>query len=154
MKLFLIILLTIPLSSFYCFERGLVTEKIVFKKKQIGKKTEFTIDVPDLENANRTIILTLGGHGYGFHIVYSNSSEIYYTNDWAVMTSNYENYKTINWEGFSRFNSVQDTVINGIQTNGLCWKEIKKGSDYIGYLNISETNKYLFDQSLLTLKKK
>ncbi len=131
---------------------GLEKEKIVFKPEDTGIRKTYTIRVPDLEENEKTILQEFGGHGHGFRVVYADSSIIYYTNDDAIATPNFKNYETIGWLGFDLLNKKKDTIVHGQQDNGLFWKEIKVGEEFIGYLNVSPADKELFDESIKTLK--
>jgi len=134
-------------------KNGLTPEKIVFKKEYIGQRTIYHIDRPNYGNKTSKISLITDGHGHGFQITYSDSSTIYYSNDNHTSTPNYTNYKTINWDGYGILDKPKDTIIEGVLANGLLWKEIRKGNDFIGYTNVPQSNESEFDKSLLTLKK-
>jgi hypothetical protein len=154
MKTLLSILTILLLTAFQNTDKILKTEKIIFSKKEIGQKKIFYLDRPALDNINVTQIRILGGHGYGFQLLYSDTgqSTIYYTNDRYILTPNHLNYKTVGWQTFNRFD-LRDTILGGQQENGLYWKEIKKGNEFVGYLNIPIADKGLFDKSLETLRK-
>lgn len=147
-----ILFILIIIFSCTSTKKVLDERNIVFSKKEIGKVVIYTLDSPELPGKSKTIYRMVGGHGHGFEIVYSDLQTIYYSNDYGIATPNHKNYATIGWKGF-KFMSGGDTIFNGRQTNGLYWKEIKKGLDYIGYLNVTDSNKNLFDSALLTFKK-
>ena len=146
----LTLLLLIGCSAAY---NGLTKEKVVFKKEHIGYRATYSISIPDFSDRQYQKLLSFGGHGHGFEITYSDSSTIYYTNDHGMVTPNHKNYETINWTGYNFLEGKKDTVLNGRQSDRLYWKEIRKGEDYFGYLNVREQDKELFDKALKTLKK-
>ena len=54
-----------------------------------------------------------------------------------------------------RFKIVSDTLeLYGINVNGLFWKDIKIGNISIGYNNVSEEEKIIYDKAINTFKKK
>ena len=128
------------------------SEKIILSKDMIGQRRIYKIITPN-KNSEKRVLRYVGGHGHGFAIMYNDSSQIYYTNDDAIATPNYKNYQSIHWKGKQMFDTFSDTIIEGRQSNGKYWKEIIKGNDFIGYLNISEEEKSLFDHSLQTFQK-
>jgi len=154
MKTLLFIFTFLLMTAFQNTDNIFKTEKIIFSKKEIGQKKIFYIDRPALYNINITHIRIFSGHGYGFQLLYSDTgkSTIYYTNDRYSVTPNHLNYKTIGMQTFNRFD-LRDTILSGQQENGLYWKEIKKGNEFVGYLNIPIADKVLFDKSLETLRK-
>ncbi|MBZ9730477.1 hypothetical protein LB467_12350 [Salegentibacter sp. JZCK2] len=154
MKRHHIIFATIFLTIIGCvsLNNGLEKERIIFKPEDTGVRKTYTIQVPDLEENEKKVYQEFGGHGHGFKIVYADSSIIYYTNDDAIATPNFKNYETIGWQGFDLLNKNKDTVVYGQQGNGLFWKEIKVGEEFIGYLNVSPADKELFNKSIKTLK--
>jgi hypothetical protein len=131
----------------------LTKEKIVFKKDHIGHRMTYSIYIPDFTNRQHNKLLSFGGHGHGFEIIYSDSSTIYYTNDHGMETPNHKNYETINWKGYNIFEGEKDTILNGQQPDGRYWKEIRQGEEFFGYFNVVKQDKDLFDRSLKTLKK-
>lgn len=130
--------------------RTFVNEKIVFKRTDIGVRKVYHISRP-IKIGDAKKIQYFGGHGQGFEIIYSDSSKIYYSNDRAVATPNHLNYETIGWSELLL--DKKDTIIAGIQKNGKYWKEIISGKDHIGYLNVIETEKKIFDQSIESFRK-
>ena len=57
--------------------------------------------------------------------------------------------------GEDRFKIVSDTLeLYGINVNGLFWKDIKIGNISIGYNNVSEEEKIIYDKAINTFKKK
>jgi len=150
-SLFIFFLLTTIACS--VSKSDLIAQKIVFKKEFIGHKAIYHIDIPKFDNIESETILFTGGHGHGFQIIYSDSSSIYYSNDKYTTTPNYENYKTDIWNSYRFLESPKDTIIEGVLANGLRWKEIKKGNDFIGYTNVSNLQKSSFEKSILSFKK-
>jgi len=147
----LTLLLTITLTLFDCSRTitGLTKERIEVQK------TVFKIQAP---NGDKKVNTTIGGHGLWFTIIYPDSSFIYYTSDWAFVTPNNNNYKTI---GFNPppGGITSDSTISGQQPDGRFWKEIfywtesyKRGY-WIGYKNVPQDKVGLFDKSLLTLSR-
>jgi len=143
------ILFLLAIAMFACSRTfiGLTKERISVDKKL------FKIQVP---RGAKRIEETIGGHGLWFTVIYPDSSFIYYSSDWAFITPNNSNYKTI---GFNPppGGITSDSTIGGEQTDGRYWKEIfywteryKRGY-WIGYKNVSKDRVSLFDKSLLTL---
>jgi len=108
--------------------------------------------VPELIQNEYTFFQSYGGHGHGFQFGYSDSSILYFKNDWVVGSSNYNNYKTIGFTSPDRYSEI-DTTISGVLPNGLFWKEIIKGEDYLGYVNVSKERLPFFNKSLDTFRK-
>ena len=147
----LIIALTLTIFSLLSCSRtitGLTKEQIVIQKKV------FKIQVP---KGDKKVGTTIGGHGLWFTVIYPDSSFIYYTSDWAVITPNNTNYKTI---GFNPppGGITSDSTIGGQQADGRFWKEIfhwkesyKRGY-WVGYKGVPQDKVSLFDKSILTLK--
>lgn len=101
---------------------------------------------------------------------YSDSSYIYFTN--FSITPNYENIESLgdsilqfrfqNEELTKSVNQIlgkevikvlPDTFeLSGIDNHSLYWKDIKAGQNSVGYLNVPEERKELFDRSLKTLR--
>jgi hypothetical protein len=129
-------------------------EVIQFSKKEAGKKTKYAIKIPKSDSTFHTLIKTLGGHGIGFQLMYTDSSIIYFSNDWAIATPNYNNYQKIDLNTIGSRLIDLDTVMFGIQSNGLNWKEIISDNSFIGYLNVSNKNKELYDQSISSIHKR
>lgn len=132
---------------------GLTKEKIVFKKDLIGYRTTYSISIPELSDRQHRKLRSFGGHGHGFEIIFSDSSTIYYTNDHGMVTPNHRNYETVNWKGYKFLEGEKDTVLNGQQTNGKYWKEIRKGEDCFGYFDVKGQDKEIFEKSLNTFIK-
>lgn len=150
-KLFLLCILIFISCSIH--KNGFERERIVFEKKEIGNKKVYKISKPTLPNNKSEIILIVGGHGHGFQIKYSNSALIYYTNDNVISSPNQTNYDTVDWKGYGILDEPKDTILEGRQKNGLYWKEVRKGEDFIGYKNITKKNKEYFDESILSFNK-
>ena len=68
---------------------------------------------------------------------------------------NKELYREVNnLLGEDRFKIVSDTLeLYGINVNGLFWKDIKIGNISIGYNNVSEEEKVIYDKAINTFKK-
>lgn len=133
---------------------NLIEEKIIFRKRAIGFRKSYKIKVPEISNQNYDINYLVGGHGHEFRIVYSDSSILYFNNDQAVASINYDNYESIGFQENPFEEMKKDTVIGGKQKNGLYWKElIFKDDSKLGYTNVPLNNKDLFDKSLKTFKK-
>ena len=153
MKTTVSILTLLLLFSCSSVNNGLTKERIVFKKDQIGYRITYSIFIPDLSNRQHNKLISFGGHGHGFEIIYADSSTIYYTNDHGMVTPNHKNYERIKLKGHSTFYENKDTVLIGQQPDGRYWKEIRNGEDYFGYLNVMKQDKDLFDKSLKTIEK-
>src|SRR5690349_20610805 len=87
-KLKSILILLMSCLLFSCSKRitGLTQERIRIDK------TLFKIQVP---KGDKKVGTTISGHGLWFTIIYPDSSFIYYTSDWAFITPNNNNYKTV-----------------------------------------------------------
>ncbi|TKG95122.1 hypothetical protein EYV94_10430 [Puteibacter caeruleilacunae] len=94
--------------------------------------------------------------------VCADSSYIYITN--FRRTPNFENIRSLGdsllhlrfqKEELRKQTALPDTFeLSGMNDKALCWKDIKIGSISVGYVNVPEDKKELFDKSLKTLKKK
>lgn len=153
MKSLTYIIFTFIILSCSTTNRQLTKEKITFNKSHIGQRKSYSIYRPAFKNKEYRTSLFIGGHGNGFQIIYSDSATIYYSNDRYISSPNQYNYSTIGWKGFEYPNEQKDTIISGQQSDGRLWKEIRKGNDYIGYFNVSPTEKLLFDKAITTFKK-
>jgi hypothetical protein len=149
-------LIFLILSGFYIINDDIYLEKeeIHFSKKDIGRKMKYSMKIPKSDSISFQLLKNLGGHGYGFQFIYSDSSIIYYSNDWALMTPNYTNYHKMNLTPFGNRLIDLDTVIAGKQSNGLNWKEIINDGSMVGYINVSNKNKEFYEHSIFSIQGK
>jgi|GEM_PF-3194016 len=146
-----IFILLMTFLWFSCSKKitGLTQERIRIDK------TVFKIQAP---KGDKKIGTTIGGHGLWFTIIYPDSSFIYYTSDWAVMTPNKNNYQTIDFNP-PPGGITSDSTISGQQLDKKFWKEkftwieSYKNGYWIGYKNVPQDKVSLFDKSILTLKR-
>lgn len=145
----------IPLIFLILFSCSLTNKiedpnQIQFSNKEIGRDINYYMTAPSL-TASPTLVKFISGHGEGFQFQYSTAEILYYSNDNYSDKPNNKNYKTINWLGYSRF-SEMDTTLGGMQDDGRYWREIKKGSDFIGYLNVLKSDTSAFNEALKSFK--
>lgn len=124
---------------------------IQFSKKEIGREINYYMTAPILAGKIPTLIRIFGGHGKGFEYSYIDGEKLYFSNDNCSGKPNDSNYESINWPGYSRFCEI-DTTLTGKQGDGRYWREIKKGRDYIGYLNVSKSDTASFNKALKSFK--
>lgn len=132
------------LFAFIGIKTRLTTEKIVFGK------LIFKINVPP---GFKKIGKSWGGHGLTFSIVYSDTSSLYYTDDHFFVTPNAANYRST---GFTPLPGglTSDSTMGGRSANGKYWKEIYRNGYWLGYKNVTEERKSLFDLALTTVRKR
>ncbi|TNE79845.1 MAG: hypothetical protein EP332_09710 [Bacteroidetes bacterium] len=152
-KLWQLLVVLALIASCTSTYQGLSKEKIVFQKKHIGNKRSYTLYCPDIAGKTKTVIQVIGGHGYGFEVRYSDSSMIYFSNDQYLPTPNADNYQTIEWKLNWLEYETMDTTVYGRQTDQRYWKEIIQNKSYLGYVNVHEDDKALFEKALLSFKK-
>ncbi len=133
-----------------------------------SKKEKFTMDVPKNYHFIRHQITWEKEDYY----IYKDSAYIYISdfdispnyNNIANLGDSILSYRFQNKElyrevnnllGEDRFKIVSDTLeLYGINVNGLFWKDIKIGNISIGYNNVSEEEKVIYDKAINTFKKK
>lgn len=111
------------------------------------KKRVFRISVPN-GFQKQTI---LGDHETEIQLVYQDSSIIYISDE--LKSGSYSNWKNLESITSKNFDYLyKDTVINeGITKTGF-WKEMKLKYIIIGYLNMPEDKKAVFEKSLKSIK--
>jgi len=145
----ILITLTFALAACSRTIAGLTKEKIAIKK------TVFKVQVP---KGDKAVNKYYGGHGVMFTIVYSDSSFLYYTDDRAFATPNYNNYKAADFYP-PPGGITADSTISGQQLDGRHWKEIfhwnesYKGGYWTGYKNVPADKVSLFDKAVLTFER-
>lgn len=111
---------------------------------------KYELLVPEFDSKWIAPLKFYGGHGIGFEFNYSDSTTLYYVNDWAIVSNNYPNYQSIGFEYPHRSVKI-DTVIKGQHANGMYWKEIIKNETRIGYNNVSMERIELFESSISSI---
>jgi predicted methyltransferase len=124
-------------------------ETIKFKT---NKRTRYYIDVP----RKYSIEITGGSHGEEmFKFTYGDSSIIYITT--FTNTPNYEEIREQKGSYYKKFDAqgTGDTLLlEGMSGANLHWKNKVFGRLSLGYKNVSEEKKKLYEQVLSTFRRK
>ncbi len=95
--------------------------------------------------------LILSGHGKEYQYWYKDSLVLYFTDEANSATLNYKNIEKQPEAKRKRFEAMmkKDTLLlEGQDDKNLHWKEIFLGNVIVGYMNVPEDKKKLFDKSL------
>jgi hypothetical protein len=83
-----------------------------------------------------------------YRFSYKNGSIAYIANDiWSGSILNYENRKSINHSSYSKEKYLDTIRLEGVQSNGLFWREDVVGDYMVGYLDASAEYKDLFEKA-------
>ncbi|HKK74470.1 MAG TPA: hypothetical protein VJ953_05320 [Saprospiraceae bacterium] len=159
----LILLSTLALTFFFggsCSSKILpalgekVRVKIKTARTSLDKPSTFIIQAPKGEFKEERV---KGPHAQEeeYRIIYPNESTIYLSNRYLVGSHlNLENRIRAGIKSYKRENIFDTLDVSGIQQNEHFWREVILGDIVIGYVNVPEKSKELFDRSLESLNKR
>ena len=96
-----------------------------------------------------------GGHEDQCEYWYQDSSVIYLTKDLGISTINDRNIRNQDNAYAKRLHAflANDTLsLEGLDSKGLFWKEIKSKTICFGYANVTKEKKAVFDEALNTIR--
>ena len=132
----------------------LISLKIETAKTDYKKKKKFLLKIPPKKN---NVEKMMGLHSYQqeYRIKYPFGAIIYISNNYIDGGElNFANRVYSNIGGYNK-DHVFDTIkVDGNQKNGLFWKEYILGDICIGYIDVPQEMKLVFDKSINSLKMK
>lgn len=133
----------------------------------LSHKTTYSISIP---NGYRLVTLVGGHNEVEKQFIYSDSSKIYIS-DFGCSSLNYSNIRSLGDSVFNKqcsdidFNTAISneigkeykppiSIILGISSDSLYWKDVKSGYINVGYKNVSKIKRLMFDDIIYNLKTK
>lgn len=141
-------------------KRSLLIISLFFAACTINREFKFTkfgyyrIQVPK-GYLNHLVIS--GNHGEEHQFWYSDSTLFYFSNETEITTHNYENISKKEETKSIRAKAIleNDTFyLEGKDDKNLFWKEYFNGDITVGYMNVSNEKKEIFDKSINSLRKR
>lgn len=162
-----LIYITFLVCVFSCKSGQNTSVKYSQKSTDSSSNTTYLMNVPSGFNL---VTLVGGNRELEKQYVYSDSSKLYIS-DFRNSILNYDNIISLGIDlANKRFEGIElkreiakelgkdfildDLVLEGKASNGLYWKDIRKGYIYIGYVNVSEQRKEEFDKALESFRKR
>ena len=148
-----ILLLTIGLAVlFSCNSTRTVTYKAISVYDSVAHYKKFYIDVPKNGKLKKEKDYT-GDFHTEYRIIYPDSSVVYITNDtWNGSRLNYENLMQIGVDSYSKEHLYDTLKYEGVQNDGLYWKDYVLGEIVVGYVNCPKRKKNEYDNVINTLR--
>lgn len=127
--------------------------KGIFPAESETKERTYILEIPKRGKIDKNAVLT-GDYKSEYRIIYPDSSIIYITNDeWNGSRLNIQNRMAIGINGYTK-KTLTDTIeVHGVQENGRYWKELILNDIVVGYYNLPEEHKQLFDEVLTKIKR-